>query len=418
MEMMGRDTTSLNPCCCRRIGAAYPESISGRTGRRSSSVERPASGLARPPHVHKEETTAGRIRGDRVSPLRGAAGRPDPGGQPRPHRGCREVRPRVQPQVLLLHRVAYPQGDPDGRGRLGTRRVRGRRERAKCLGHRGAPDGAGQDKGDRGSDVPARPPRHRAPLLASTGASRPGSRNSPSSWASPGKRSASYSTDPWGCLSRATQHAASLYGTKEPGPFWASPTTTSTPIEMSMKAHPASRVLLMPTNTGKSTQAASIVTKNAASAPAIALPTTENSNKPTPANRSASLNRPPRCAPSSSPEADRNRASPRSRARPPRISFNRLPAPWAIPMALPDAYPPSGCPPGSTGGAPPVPSKPATFGPRSGSGSPSLSTLPRTGYQVSNPWLPARSHISYQRSKSHFTTQNLLCLHLRSCLLF
>jgi len=33
-------------------------------------------------------------------------------------------------------------------------------------------------------------------------------------------------------------------------------------------------------------------------------------------------------------------------------------------------------------------------------------------YQVSNPWLPALSHLSYQRSSSPFTILILLFLHL------
>src|SRR5215217_9213288 len=79
----------------------------------------------------------------------------------------------------------------------------------------------------------------------------------------------------------------SLYGIKEPGPFWAASTTTTTPSEISMNAQPASSVFLNPTSSGKSNQAASTVPYNTAPEPAIVETTTENSSKPTTADSSA-----------------------------------------------------------------------------------------------------------------------------------
>ncbi len=82
------------------------------------------------------------------------------------------------------------------------------------------------------------------------------------------------------------------YASREPGPLWAMSTTTTVPKETSIKKHPASSTLLIPTIAGRTSQAATRAAKNATSAPAIANATSDNSSEASTADPGANPSRP------------------------------------------------------------------------------------------------------------------------------
>src|SRR5918997_395221 len=78
---------------------------------------------------------------------------------------------------------------------------------------------------------------------------------------------------------------------RQPGPCWATPTTTRMPTEINIKAQPASSTFLEATRTGKSDHATTIVTKRAIPDPRITETTTDKSNSPTTPDLSQASNR-------------------------------------------------------------------------------------------------------------------------------
>src|ERR687893_656481 len=78
---------------------------------------------------------------------------------------------------------------------------------------------------------------------------------------------------------------------RQPGPCWATPTTTRMPTEINIKAQPASSTFLEATRTGKSDHATTNVTKRAIPDPRITETTTDKSNSPTTPDLSQASNR-------------------------------------------------------------------------------------------------------------------------------